>query len=298
MYRIVIICFLFVLSQSLLAQIPNAGFESWTLYAIDEVNITNPTGWASSNNPLSSNVTQSSSAHSGSSAVRGEAVQLPYYVLQPTIQSGVDARGSAYTERPVSITGYYQFFPAASSGDRFGVNVGLFKGGVDGTCIAIAAIANPTETTSYTQFTAVFNYQSEEIPDTCVAEFMIIGPGTGLDAYAHPGSYYLIDDLAFSNVPVSVDEPVNLPAQFSLQQNYPNPFNPSTSIQFSLSNGAQVKLRVFNILGKEVATLVNEWRSAGRYNEKFDASKFSSGVYFYRLDTGNYSAMKQMLLIK
>jgi hypothetical protein len=290
MNKIVLIFFLCLITQSVFAQIPNAGFENWTGGA--------PDGWVTSNITGFTNVTQSGTSHSGSNAVRGEVITLfPGYVLQPVLQTGQGARGFAYSDIPTSIRGYYQFYPVG--GDRFAVNVGLFKGGIGGTHVGVAAIADPTATSSYTQFTATFFYQTPDMPDTCVIQFQIIGPYLGPDTIPppHAGSYFLIDDLNFG--PMDVENPNTVqPERFLLSQNYPNPFNPGTSIPFSISKGMQVKLRVFNILGGEVATLVNGWRSAGKYYEKFDASKFASGVYFYRLDAGNYSATKQMLLIK
>ncbi len=280
--------FLCFIAQSVFAQIPNAGFEYWTLG--------NPDDW-NANNVLT-NVTQSVSSHSGTYAVRGDVAELAGYTFSPTITSGVNAEGFAFSERPVSITGYFQFSPAASSGDRFAVNVGLYKGGAGGIGVGIAANVYSTATSGYTKFSVPFNYLTQDVPDTCVIMIAIVGPGTNQQALPHVGSYYFLDDLAFSNEPVNVNDRVNTPAQFNLLQNYPNPFNPSTNIQFSLLKGSYIKLHVFNVLGMEVATLVDEYRGAGQYSERFDAGKFASGVYFYRLDAGNYSAMKRMLLVK
>jgi hypothetical protein len=89
-----------------------------------------------------------------------------------------------------------------------------------------------------------------------------------------------------------------IPDNYSLLQNYPNPFNPTTNIKFSLPNTGLVKLVVFDVLGREVATLVNEVKSAGNYTADFDASTLSSGVYFYRLESGNFTETKKMLLVK
>jgi hypothetical protein len=97
-------------------------------------------------------------------------------------------------------------------------------------------------------------------------------------------------------------EPVagsGIPTAFKLEQNYPNPFNPSTAIQFQLDRASHVSLVVYNILGQEVATLLNDVKQAGVYRVTFDASKLASGVYFYRLATENgLVASKKMLLIK
>ena len=91
---------------------------------------------------------------------------------------------------------------------------------------------------------------------------------------------------------------MNLPAEFSLSQNYPNPFNPSTSIKYSVPSNEYVSLKIYDVLGKEVATLVNQEMNAGIYEVQFDASQFTSGVYIYRLITEDLSISKKMILIK
>ena len=89
-----------------------------------------------------------------------------------------------------------------------------------------------------------------------------------------------------------------LPDKFELLQNYPNPFNPATSIKFSLPKDNFVTLKVFNILGEIVKLLVNEEQKAGIHNVEFDASNLSSGVYFYKLEAGNFTSIKKMMFIK
>ena len=100
---------------------------------------------------------------------------------------------------------------------------------------------------------------------------------------------------------VSVD--INLPAEFSLEQNYPNPFNPLTVISYQLPVNGDVTLKVYDILGNEIATLVDEYKEAGRYEIEFPAetrhaSSLSSGVYLYKLTVGNYSQVKKMVLMR
>ena len=87
-------------------------------------------------------------------------------------------------------------------------------------------------------------------------------------------------------------------SEFSLSQNYPNPFNPVTNIKFQMPNSGPVKITVFDIAGREVAELVNQNLSAGTYNVDFDASHLSSGAYFYRLQTKDFTSVKKMILIK
>jgi len=89
-----------------------------------------------------------------------------------------------------------------------------------------------------------------------------------------------------------------IPSSFSLSQNYPNPFNSMTKVKFQIANSGKVKITVFDILGKEVATLVNEPLQPGTYETTFDASNLSSGIYFYKLQTKNFSETKKMTLKK
>ncbi len=88
------------------------------------------------------------------------------------------------------------------------------------------------------------------------------------------------------------------PVSFALLQNYPNPFNPVTSIQFSVSSNQWVSLKVYDVLGNEAATLVNEKKPAGFYRVSFDAKGLASGVYFYRLQAGNFAATRKLLLVR
>jgi hypothetical protein len=98
-----------------------------------------------------------------------------------------------------------------------------------------------------------------------------------------------LQDQDFSNVP---------PAEFELYQNYPNPFNPVTSIQFSIIGKQFVSLKVYDVLGNEVAVLINQEMNSGNYITDFNAVNLTSGIYFYNLQAGNYSETKKMILLK
>ncbi|MFO7445318.1 MAG: FG-GAP-like repeat-containing protein [Ignavibacteriaceae bacterium] len=95
-----------------------------------------------------------------------------------------------------------------------------------------------------------------------------------------------------------VENPVSQPAGFHLFQNYPNPFNPVTKIKYAISSTQYATLKLFNILGKEMAVLINEVKQPGNYEIEFDASGLSSGVYYYRLTSGGFSETKKMLFLK
>ena len=89
-----------------------------------------------------------------------------------------------------------------------------------------------------------------------------------------------------------------LPSAYSLSQNYPNPFNPSTQIKFSIVANEHVAVRVYNTIGQEVAQLVNDVLPAGSYAVRWDATNFSSGVYFYTITTKNFHTARKMVLLK
>jgi hypothetical protein len=89
-----------------------------------------------------------------------------------------------------------------------------------------------------------------------------------------------------------------VPKEYKLEQNYPNPFNPVTKINFGLQKSGFVTLKIYDVLGKEVASLVNEVKNAGSYSVDFNGSSFSSGMYFYKLESNGFVATKKMILIK
>jgi hypothetical protein len=89
-----------------------------------------------------------------------------------------------------------------------------------------------------------------------------------------------------------------VPKKYMLEQNYPNPFNPSTTITFSIPSKSFVTLKVFDILGREVVSIVSEEMSAGIYSKQWNAANVSSGIYFYRLQVGTFSDTKKLVLIK
>ncbi|MBK9334567.1 MAG: T9SS type A sorting domain-containing protein [Ignavibacteria bacterium] len=91
----------------------------------------------------------------------------------------------------------------------------------------------------------------------------------------------------------------SVPADFKLDQNFPNPFNPATTINFSIPNSSKVNLKIYNSLGKEVTTLVDEFLNAGSYSTEFKASSdLTSGIYFYTITAGNFTDTKKLMLLK
>ena len=102
----------------------------------------------------------------------------------------------------------------------------------------------------------------------------------------------------FSSTTVSLTNPGELPQAYALRQNYPNPFNPTTIISFDMKKAGEVNLAVYNVLGQKVKTLVDGKREAGSYEVECDMNAHSSGVYFYRLETQEFSKTSKMMLLK
>src|ERR1035437_9760635 len=95
-----------------------------------------------------------------------------------------------------------------------------------------------------------------------------------------------------------VDKYTDQPKEFVLSQNYPNPFNPTTTINYSIPKAGQVKLTIYNAIGSKVATIVNEYKQVGNYSVQFNSSNHASGIYFYKLESGQFSQIKKMILLK
>ena len=89
-----------------------------------------------------------------------------------------------------------------------------------------------------------------------------------------------------------------IPKEYSLYQNYPNPFNPTTTIKFDLPNDGLVQLEIFDILGRRIVSLLEEYKTAGSYEQVFNASSLASGVYVYKLQAGDFVSSKKMILLK
>ncbi len=102
----------------------------------------------------------------------------------------------------------------------------------------------------------------------------------------------------YFDFPISVEDNTEIPLEFKLSQNYPNPFNPNTTISYQIPQNSFVNLKIYDVLGNEIATLVNEQKSAGKYKVKFELKNLSSGVYFYKIQANNFIEIKKMILIK
>jgi sugar lactone lactonase YvrE len=187
-------------------------------------------------------------------------------------------------------------------------NNSVFQGGL--TAIVDVAI-NPVDNTLYALQHAQFGPPwldnkgrlfriHNGIVDTLISEMprpsgMVFDPNGNL----YITSLSQDNILKVSNLPTAVENENNsVVSNYSLEQNYPNPFNPSTKIQFRIADFGFVSLRVYDVLGKEVVTLVNEEKPAGSYEVNFNAAGLSSGIYFYKLQAGSLVETKKMILLR
>jgi len=116
------------------------------------------------------------------------------------------------------------------------------------------------------------------------------GPSEG--SYSNEATAYVPD------INTSVQTKNELPKKFNLEQNYPNPFNPTTTIKYQIPDLSFVSLKIYDVLGNEIATLINKEKTAGNYQVEFDGANLPSGIYFYRLRAGGFVETKKMLLLK
>jgi hypothetical protein len=138
-----------------------------------------------------------------------------------------------------------------------------------------------------------------------VATYIFVSPDgalvtiTAQDANPATSGTINVSDISWV-LPTAVDVPlaVGVPEEFALEQNYPNPFNPSTAITYQVAKAGFVTIKVYNLLGQEVASLVNEEKVPGTYRHTWNAQGVPSGVYFYTMNSGSFAATRRMVLLK
>jgi hypothetical protein len=268
------------------AQIPGAGFESWT--------DGNPNGWYTSNiTSFITNVTQSSEFHSGSSAAKlvvGSFVgQYPAILWSGSNQTGIS--GFPVSQRYGSLRGYYKLTSSANK-----VLEILIYFDKAGSTIGVGAISLAGNVPNYTEFIVPVDYGgSTAIPDTALIYISYLDTA---DVWTVGGGAF-IDDLSLGGF-VDVKEITNnqTPTSYELMQNYPNPFNPSTKIEYSIPEESFVELKIYNLIGQEVATLVNQNQNAGTYRADFNAEGMQSGIYIAKLNANGFTRSVKMTLLK
>ena len=263
-------------------EIPNNSFEDWSGG--------DPVSWQTSDSPGLDAVSQSSDAYEGNSSAFMQVLDAGQgLVLNPDLQvtDGSGGIGTPVTQRYSSFGGYYKFIQ--NGNELFNVQISMQ---LNGNQIGTAALPFGA-TDNWTEFSLPIVYTSGETPDR--AQILIwIAPFNGQSVVGTNG---FVDYVMFG-APTDVEQINGLPEDYSLKQNYPNPFNPSTNIEYSIPSESFVELKVYDVLGNEVASLVNEQQQAGVYSADFNADNLPSGMYFARITANEFTQVVKMILLK
>ena len=288
-HLIALLVLFLVTTSTMFGQILNAGFEDWS---------NGPTGspdyWLSTGS-----VVQWVASHSGSSAVKGTVVQNGMFETLPALQAGDGGTGFSINSQPTALHGYFVFKPASQSfyRDTLTIDVKVWQNDpVNGdTVIGAGSFSQDSTLDEYREFVANIAYTSSGTPDK-----ITIAVGIGRHNFATPGSYFLLDDLFLEPTVGVQNRKDDIPGTYTLSQNYPNPFNPTTTINFALPHAEFTTLAIFDVLGKEVARLVNGELTAGQHSVSWTAPQagISSGTYYYQLRSGKHLQSKKLILAK
>jgi hypothetical protein len=276
-----------IVCKTLAQNIPNGDFEEWLTCLCD------PPYWNTNNiypPPLEClQVFPSGPPYSGDYCIEGIVDTCPElaFLFPPLIQSFEIPLSS----RPEALHGFFKYFPIGE--DIFDARI---QTNLNSNLIGEGILNSHQLVTDYTEFIINIDYTTNDIPDVAIIKFTI---DSSLTSYKlHQGSKWYIDSLFFGPLSDVDDKQSDIPNTYCLYQNYPNPFNPTTTIKYQILQLSFVTLKVYDVLGNEVATLLNEEKQAGTYEVEFTAVGLPSGVYFYKLQAGGFIETKQMSLIK
>jgi len=262
-------------------EIPNNSFEDWSG--------SDPIDWLTADVSGFDAVSQSSDAYEGSSSVFMQILAGQGFVFLPSLQvsDGLGGIGTPVTQRYGSFGGYYKFAPKGNEVFNVQINM-LLNFNLIGSGVSGFGAAD-----NWTEFSVPIGYFSGETPDIAILFIsmeVFVGQGVvGTNGYV---------DYVMFGAPTDVEQINGLPEDYSLKQNYPNPFNPSTSIEYSIPQESFVVLKVYDILGNEVASLVNEQQQAGVYRADFIADNLPSGMYFARITANEFTQVIKMTLLR
>lgn len=261
----------------------NSSFENFGTFKIDSTNILKLTQGSFINQP-SGIITGIGSINSQNGILTNRGQFLPGDNI------GTFSVTGNYPEEPTSflkidLGGY----SAGTEHDRLNVSgVASLSGALN---INFVNGFTPTVGDSF----LVLTYGSRTGSFSSIVDSSIVSGAEWDTIYTNNGLYIkLIDDPTI----IEENEDENLPTEFALNQNYPNPFNPATTIQYSIPEKSNVILEVYDVLGNEVVTLVNEYLPAGTYETEFSADRLSSGIYFYQLHAGSFVETRKMVILR
>src|ERR1035437_1867006 len=293
---------LLLLSTNMTAQIPNNGFENW-------INNNQP------DNCLVRGITASkpTDKYAGNYALELQTTIQPVYhdgdgKINSFPPSGTEGLQPAFqiSARHTTLNGFYKF--TSVNGHSWQFIIVVYKHGYVtpnaqyGGMLRFGFICKSTSSI-YAPFTVSIKYfDNSIIPDSACIQLSTYKnlDYTGPETYPLGNSTLYVDNLSFDTLLTSVsqDQTEEIPSKYELNQNYPNPWNPSTNIKYSIPKASRVSIRVYDILGNEIKTLVNEEKPASTYELTLNAANLPSGVYFYRIQAGSFVETKKMVLLK
>lgn len=280
-----ILCCTLFITPLLIGQITNPGFESWVT---DPDGNINPVGWQTTNDFPVVSVEPFGPGCQGENAMKVKTLDMGLIALP-----GIAIMEAAYDFDKIPSKFGACVKANIEPGDVAYIIVALMRGD---SVIALQDSCTFKIDSTISQFTYLefpIAVQSSLLPDSFL--IMVV---SGL-SNAKVGTEIIIDEIAFiAGNPTEVSEESGNPRGYLLLENYPNPFNPSTRIKYQVARNAHVSLKVQDLLGREVAVLVDEEQGAGSYEVDYDASQLTGGVYFCTLQNGALNGVTKMLLVR
>ncbi len=282
----------FVFSADLTAQINNGDFEEWLTCLCD------PPGWYTNNiyTPFEFILVNAGEPYTGLFSATGKvdsSNDLGAIFPPLLISERIDL-----DYRPARLEGYFKFHDVGT--DRFSISLSLLD---NVALIGQGGIILSETREEYTHFAINIEYRNNDTPAYAEIGISILPPEFRNEP--HIGSQFWVDEIMFSDTAITSVKSGNTPLseQFELFQNYPNPFNNGTSIKYNLPAGSNVRLKVYDNLGKEVITLIDKFQNSGLYTVYWEGKNSAnkslpSGVYYYNLTTETKSQSKAMIFLK
>ena len=277
------------LSTILNAQLLNGSFETWEESG-------NPTHWNTGwifgfDKPI----VPSTDAQQGNLSAKIEVVEVLGNPYSGNLQSldSTYSFGHPLTEKYSTLIGYYKFIPKSSV--ILIMTIGVYDGA--GMLIGVGGLNINKAEDNWTQFNIPIEYFFENQPASTILSISMVDTSESGNNSEIIGSMAYIDNLTLGN-PTGIVETEFRNLSFSLEQNYPNPFNPSTKIHYSLKENGYITLTLLNGLGEEVFDIYKGYQSSGKHSVLLNGENLSSGIYFYRLQSGNNIITKKMILLR
>ena len=263
------------------AQIPNPGFENW----YNGPNGYDPVGWITSNATPFVSVEPTTPGHQGTYAVEVKAWQAGVTVANGVCQSNP----FWFSSRPTALSGFVKC--SVMPNDSVSIVITVTNGGISGQAVGAARLVYTSEISTFTAFSLPIHYGSSSATDTI---YIDIFAGSGFSPVV--GTEIIVDDLSLS--PATGIGQTTEPAAGSIGQSYPNPSQGFMTIPLNLASGGNINIAIFDITGKEIKTVLNEFLPAGEQKINVSVAGLADGVYYYTIQGDNFTGTKKFTIRK